>query len=209
MSDEDNLAKTLFSKFAIHTPEFKKICLYYNLYRANYYNSDNSMRQSFLLSAKKFEEPGINVTELYNKTVIINDLINQINQKQSNISKFNDELNTIKNNIRNQEYIIKSKRGLIKNKNDDINKLNLLADSLSSKNKEINNEADKTINNEKNQVNEIKVNIDNNKDFMKQLKIFEDQKKEDINNMKNNNALLKQKNQELTLILNSLENKFC
>lgn len=44
---------------------------------------------------------------------------------------------------------------------------------------------------------------------MKQLKIFEDQKKEDINNMKNNNALLKQKNQELTLILNSLENKFC
>ena len=43
---------------------------------------------------------------------------------------------------------------------------------------------------------------------MKEIKKLEKQKENDIINMKNNNAILKQKNEQLLLMLNALENKF-
>ena len=55
---------------------------------------------------------------------------------------------------------------------------------------------------------EVESNSKEKKDFLKEIKELEKQKENDIINMKNNNAILKQKNEQLLLMLNALENKF-
>jgi predicted nucleic acid-binding Zn-ribbon protein len=99
----------------------KNLELYYYLYKA-YYES-NSNRISNLENAKKFEENGINVTDLYNKSKHISDLEYDISIKQSNISNLNYELNSINNNIYNIQSNINVKNTVISNKNTAIENL--------------------------------------------------------------------------------------
>ena len=183
----------------------KNLELYYYLYKA-YYES-NSYRISNLENAKKFEENGINVTDLYNKSKHISDLEYDISIKQNNISNLNYELNSINNNINNIQSKINAKNIVISNKNTAIRELNNLADALTKKGKEINSQANESINETKNQANEIKKNVQEKKDFVKEIKEFENQKENEIKNMKNNNISLKQKNEQLILMLNTLESK--
>ena len=74
--------------------------------------------------------------------------------------------------------------------------------------KEINDKTDETIKEEKDNLNKVEKNIKDNKDFMQEIKEFEKQKNEDIKNFKNNNKILEQKNQQLMLMLTSVESKF-
>ena len=182
-----------------------KLELYYYLYKA--YNEPSSYRTSILEKAKQFEENGINVTCLYNKSKHISDLYNDISMKQNNISNLNYELNSINNNINNTQAKINAKNIAISIKNTSIRELNNLANTLIEKGRDINSQADESINDTKTQVKEVEKNVKEKKDFAKEIKEFENQKENEIKNMKNNNIILKQKNALLILMLNALESK--
>ena len=195
--------------------------LYYYLYKAYYESKSN--RTSNLDMARQFEDQrpeGIyflpifgkdthiyDVTTYYNKSKHITELENQIEQKRNVISNLNYELNSINNNIYNTQSKINAKNTAITNKNNAIIELNNLADSLISKGNVINNDTNNAINEGKNQVEEVKQNIQSKKDFVEEISKLEKQKKEDIEKMKNNNKTLKQKNDQLILMLTALESK--
>ena len=193
--------------------------VYYYLYKAkNEFN--DSYKSDYIYQAQKYA-PRIKdyifrlhrddytvVDELYYKSRDIIDLKNQINSKNYEISNLNYELNCIINDINNTQSIINNKKILIKNKNDVINSLVDMVNSSLIKGKEINNKTDETIKEEKDNLNKVEKNIKDNKDFMQEIKEFEKQKNEDIKNFKNNNKILEQKNQQLMLMLTSLESKF-
>ena len=82
-----------------------------------------------------------------------------------------------------------------------------MIDSLLEKGKEINNQTDATINEEKDNLYTIKKNIQGNKDFVKGIKELEKQKNEDIKNFRTKNKILEQKNQQLMLMLTTLESQ--
>lgn len=194
--------------------------LYYYLYKASYESSSNrtynlDMARKFKTDGNSFSafngligDEGIgDVNYLYNKSRNIDNLESQIGQKRNNISNLNYELNSINNNINNTQSMINAKNNAISNKNSAISELNNLANTLISKGNEINNETKDAINEGKNQVNEVKENIKEKKEFVEEIAKLENQKKEDIENMKNNNKNLKQKNEQLMLMLTALESK--
>ena len=192
--------------------------VYYYLYKAkneyNYYNKYNYIYQALNYAPKNYDyilrvyrKDYYVIEELYNKSRNIIEFKNQIISKNSNVSNINYELNSIKNNISNTQSIINSKKTLIKNKNDAIKSLNSLIDSLLEKGKEINNQTDATINEEKDNLYTIKKNIQGNKDFVKGIKELEKQKNEDIKNFRTKNKILEQKNQQLMLMLTTLESQ--
>ena len=74
-------------------PIQSKLELYYYLYKA--YNESSTYRTSNLENAKSFEEYGINVNYLYDKSKHITELYNDISSKQSNISNLEQELSNI------------------------------------------------------------------------------------------------------------------
>ena len=90
---------------------------------------------------------------------------------------------------------------LIKNRNQDIISLNNLATSLNTNMNKINIETEKDINVGKNQVQNVEKNIKDKKDFMRELSDLEKNKEKEIEQMKNNNKLLKQKSEQLINIL--------
>ena len=183
----------------------KNFKLYYYLYKA--YNESKSYRTSNLDMARKFEENGINVSDIYYKSRHINDLQNSIEQKQNNIRNLNYELNSVNNNINNIQSKIYAKNSAISNKNTTITELINLTNSLVTKGNEINTETNQIINEGKNQVEQVAKNIKDKKDFVEELNKLEGQKKKDIENMKNNNKMLKQKNEQLIQVLTTLELK--
>ena len=85
--------------------------------------------------------------------------------------------------------------------------MNNLADSLVVKGNEINKDTENIINDGKNQVKEVKQNIQSTKVFVEEISKLEKQNIEDIENMKNKNKTLKQKNDQLILIFTTLESK--
>ena len=197
--------------------------LYYYLYKAYYESKSN--RTSNLDMARKFEDhrssgmhmyilPFLNdygiydVTIYYNKSKRITELEYQIEQKRNKISNLNYELNSINNNISNTKIKINAKNIAITNKNNALTSLNNLADTLVNKGNDINNDIKNIINEEKNQIVQVKQNIQSKKNFVKKISKLEKQKIEDIENMKNNNKKLKQNNEQLFLMLTSLESKF-
>ena len=184
-------------------PSYSQFRLYYYLYKA--YNESSSSRTFNLEQVKDNKE--FDVIYLYNKSKHITDLYNDISKKQNNISNLNYELNSIKNNINNIQLMIDAKNIAITTQNSDIKNLDDLADTLLKKGGDINNQVDETINKGKNQVKEIEENLIEKKGFVEEIKEMEKQKEEEIRNMKNNNGILKQKNEQLILILNSLELK--
>ena len=183
----------------------KKFELYYYLYKA--YNESKSYRTSNLDKARKFEESGINVSDIYYKSRHINDLLNVIEQKQNNIRNLNYELNTVINNINNIQSKIYAKNTVISTKNRTITELINLTNSLVSNVSKINEETNQSIKDGINQVEQVEKNIKNTKDFVEELTKLEEQKKKDIDNMKNNNKMLKQKNEQLIQVLTALELK--
>ena len=192
--------------------------LYYYLYKA--YNESKSNRTSNLDMARKNKIENTtcsisgfsdyykgNVHDLYDKSRRIDELENQILQKRNKISNLNYELNSIMNNINNTQSKINAKNSAISNKNDAITSLNNLANSLVTNGSIINNETENAINEGKNQVEQVKENIQAKKDFVEEISKLEKQKKDDIENMKNNNNTLKQKNKQLIQMLTALESK--
>lgn len=213
-----NKAKNLYNNSIIEDFYLRAIKLYYYCYKAYYESSSN--RTSNLDMARKYQKDGSfsadnifsnsgidDVNYLYNKSRNIDNLESQIGQKRNNISNLNYELNSINNNINNTQSMINAKNNAISNKNSAISELNNLANTLISKGNEINNETKDAINEGKNQVNEVKKNIQEKKNFVEEIAKLEKQKKEDIENMKNNNKNLKQKNEQLMLMLTALESK--
>ena len=212
-------AKNLYNVSSIEDFYLRAIKLYYYCYKAYYESSSN--RTSNLDMARKYQKDGSfsayngifsntgidDVNYLYNKSRNIDNLESQIGQKRNNISNLNYELNSINNNINNTQSMINAKNNAISNKNSAISELNNLASTLISNGNEINNETKDAINEVKNQVNEVKKNIQEKKEFVKEIAKLEKQKKEDIENMKNNNKNLKQKNEQLMLMLTALESK--
>ena len=212
-------AKNLYNVSSIEDFYLRAIKLYYYCYKACYESSSN--RTSNLDMARKFQKDGSfsafngifsncgidDVNYLYNKSRNIDNLESQIGQKRNNISNLNYELNSINNNINNTQSMIKAKKNVISNKNSALYELNNLANTLISNGNEINNETKDAINEGKNQVNEVKENIKEKKEFVEEIAKLENQKKEDIENMKNNNKNLKQKNEQLMLMLTALESK--
>ena len=196
---------------------FSDYQLYYYLYKAYYESKSN--RTSNLDMAKKFGDSMIIfegntkyfndyvIAECYNKSVNIDNLQNTISQKENDIINLNYELNSVVNNINNIQSKINAKNIAINNKNTAITDLNRLADSLISEGSEINNKTEESVNEGKNQVEEVKKNIKDKKDFVEEIKKFESQKREEIENMKNNNKTLKEKNEQLFIMLNALELK--
>ena len=63
------------------------------------------------------------------------------------------------------------------------------------------------INEGKNQVEQVKENIQLKKDFVEELSKLEKQKIEDNEKMKNNNKNLKEKNEQLIIMLIALDSK--
>jgi DNA repair exonuclease SbcCD ATPase subunit len=192
--------------------------LYYYLYKA--YNESKSNRTSNLDMARKNKIENTtcsvsgfsdyyrgNVHDLYDKSRRIDELENQIWQKRNKISNLNYELNSIMNNINNTQSKINAKNSAISNKNDAITSLNNLANSLVTNGSIINNETENAINEGKNQVEQVKENIQAKKDFVEEISKLEKQNKDDIENMKNNNNTLKQKNKQLIQMLTALESK--
>jgi TolA-binding protein len=192
--------------------------LYYYLYKA--YNESKSNRTSNLDMARKNKIENTtcsvsgfsdyyrgNVHDLYDKSRRIDELENQIWQKRNKISNLNYELNSIMNNINNTQSKINAKNSAISNKNDAITSLNNLANSLVTNGSIINNETENAINEGKNQVEQVKENIQAKKDFVEEISKLEKQNKDDIENMKNNNNTLKQKNEQLIQMLTALESK--
>ena len=196
---------------------FSDYQLYYYLYKAYYESKSN--RTSNLDMAKKFGDSMIIfegntkyfndyvIAECYNKSVNIDNLQNTISQKENDIRNLNYELNSVVNNINNIQSKINAKNVAINNKNTAITELNRLADSLISEGSEINNKTEESVNEGKNQVEKVKKNIKDKKDFVEEIKKFESQKREEIENMKNNNKTLKEKNEQLFIMLNALELK--
>ena len=201
--------------------------IYYYLFKA-YHNSDDSNRTNYLYQAQTFVEgsnyclcsryhPSLfymyfdniihnDITDLYKKQNNITELKNQINMKISEVSNLNNEFYSIRKDISNIESLINPKKKLIKNKNEEITALNKLVDSLILKEKEVNNKTENVIKEEENKINEVKKNVSANKDFMKEIKELEIQKKEEIENFKNSNKNLEEKNKQLIVMLSSLEN---
>jgi len=181
----------------------KNLELYYYLYKA--YNESGSNITYYLEKAKEFAESGIYVENLYNKSRNISDLKNNIRQKEINISNLNYELNSINNKISNVQSMINAKETVISNKNNDFMALNQLANAIVSNTQTINAETKTVITNVKNQVEDAEINLKENESFVLQIKKLEEEKKEEIESMKNNNKNLKQKNDQLMLILINLE----
>ena len=191
--------------------------LYYYLYKA--YHETKSNRTSNLFNAKQLGEQmtvfegntPINdkfcITVCYGISLNIDNLQNSISQKENDIRNLNYELNSVLNNINNIQSKINAKNIAINSKNTAIEDLNRLADSLISKGSEINNKTEESVNEGKNQVEEVKKHIKDKKDFVEEIKKFESQKKEEIENMRNNNKTLKEKNEQLFIMLNALESK--
>ena len=213
-------AKNLFDYLNDYRDYLSAAQIYYYLYKA--YNESISNRTSNLDMARKcdydprtffhyrgvFRTDGIgDINYLYNKSKSIDNIESQIGKKRSNMSNLNYELNSINNNINNIQSMINEKISVINNKNGAISELNNLTDSLISNGNEINNETIDIINNGKNQVEEIKENIQEKKEFVEEIAKLEKQKKEDIENMKNSNKALKQKNEQIMLMLTALELK--
>ena len=186
-------------------PLKKNLELFYYLYRAH--NEPESNRTYNLDRAKEFAESGINISDLYNKSIHITSLKNCIEQKAMKISNLNSELHSINNDINNIQSLIDVKKFDISNKNNDINALNNLADSLISKSQDINSESKNIINDGEKQVEKVRNNIKEKKNFLEEIKKLEKEKKEDKEINKNNNENLKQKNAQLILILTNLESK--
>ena len=88
-----------------------------------------------------------------------------------------------------------------------IDSLNNLADSLISNNQEIITENENVVNDGKKQLESTENNIKRKEIFVEQIKRIENEKKKDIENIKINNKWLKQKNDQLILILTNLESK--
>jgi len=88
-----------------------------------------------------------------------------------------------------------------------IDSLNNLADSLISNNQEIITENENVVNDGKKQLESTENNIKRKEIFVEQIKRLENEKKKDIENIKINNKWLKQKNDQLILILTNLESK--
>ena len=75
------------------------------------------------------------------------------------------------------------------------------------KGNKINNNIENAINEGKNQVEQLKENIQLKKDFVEELSKLEKQKIGDIEKMKNNNKNLKEKNEQLIIMLIALDSK--
>ena len=75
------------------------------------------------------------------------------------------------------------------------------------KGNKINNNIENAINEGKNQVEQLKENIQLKKDFVEELSKLEKQKIEDNEKMKNNNKNLKEKNEQLIIMLIALDSK--
>ena len=129
--------------------------LYYYLYKAK--NESKSNRTSNLYEAKKFEEDGIDVSSLYEKSNHISDL--EILRKKNDISYLQNELNSVNNEIRGKQSLINVKRSFVYNKNTDINKLNELVHSLTSEE----NEIEKEIKEGKELIGNVQTNIEEKK----------------------------------------------
>ena len=78
---------------------------------------------------------------------------------------------------------------------------------MNEKQGEKNNKTYGITNDEKTQVKETEKNIKQQKDFAEEMKELEKQREEEIKNMKNDDADLKQKNAQLILMLNIIESK--
>lgn len=78
---------------------------------------------------------------------------------------------------------------------------------MNEKQGEKNNKTYGITNDEKTQVKETEKNIKQQKDFAEEMKELEKQREEEIKNMKNDGADLKQKNAQLILMLNIIESK--
>ena len=144
---------------------------------------------------------------LYEKAIKINDLRNKNNNKKSELSNKNYELNSIINNINSKKSMIEIKRRSIEDKNKAIIKLNNLTNVLIEKEKDINAEVEGMVQDSRKQIEKVENNINKNEDFIKEIKKFEAEKENEIEFMRNNNEELKQKNQQLILMLKALESK--
>ena len=78
---------------------------------------------------------------------------------------------------------------------------------MNEKQGEKNNKTYGITNDEKTQVKETEKNIKQQKDFAEEMKELEKQREEEIKNMKNDGADLKQKNAQLILMLSVVESK--
>ena len=135
--------------------------LYYYLYKAK--NESKSKRISNLYEATKYEEDGIDVSSLYEKSNHISDLQLASSRKKNDISYLQNELNSVNNEISGKQSLINLKRSYVYNKNTDINKLNELVHSLTSEENEINNKLDKEIKEGKELIGNIQTNIEEKK----------------------------------------------
>ena len=179
--------------------------LYYYLYKA--YNESKSYRTSNLSNAKYYQESGIDVSYLYEKSSHISELEQNISNINNKISNLNYELNSINNDIKNKQSIIDIKNIAISNKNTDISSLVELTKSLSSQGSQINEQVETKIEEEKSKIENVQKNIDKKKEFIEEIQEFEKKKEEEIKNMKENNCKLKLQNENLILMLNNLEKK--
>lgn len=192
--------------FGIYLPLKKNLKLFYSLYKA-YHESDYSNRVFYLYKAIDFAESGINCSDLYNKSEHIKVLKISIEQKIIKLTNLNRELNSINNDINNIQSLIDVKKQSISNKNNDMDSLNNLADSLISNSQEIITGNENVVNDGKKQLENTENNIKKKEIFVEQIKRLENEKKKDIENIKINNKWLKQKNDQLILILTNLESK--
>ena len=169
-------------------------------------NRDSNKRLSNFIDARGYIESGIDVDNLYKKADYISTTLkHNVNNKENIVRNLNNELNTINNEIYKSQKMIDAKKIIAKNKNQDIIALNNLANSLVLNIEGINEESEEIIKVGKNQLKDVKNNIQQKESFMKQISELETQKQKEIEQMKNDNKLLKQKSEQLINILTNLK----
>lgn len=181
---------------------------YYYLDKA--FNSSGNERKDYLYSSYTYcGQYSSNIQSLYNRQQGILSIINETNNINSRISNINNEINNLNYDISRQKDINNIKQRYIETMNTKISKIQ---DNITFLNGKINDDCDviiektdDTIQSQNKISDKINENIDNSKKFFKELEKMREDKKKVIEEKRNSNSELKEKNNQYCIMLDQLE----